>query len=418
MRRVLMLHYYFPPLGGMGSVRVVKIASQLPQVGWMPMVVSPRSGPDVYDPSLVAPEACVVRTAQLRLRRAGAGLVPPAVARAPGRGHPAAGVRALVHRWLYRPDPQIGWYPFALRAARRALREHPADAIFSSSCPITAHLVARALHRETRLPWIAEFRDLWTDASPHDGRRLEAVVALERALIRQATGVVTVSDTWMDLFQSRGARRVWTLTNGFDPREFAAEIAPRRLTATYVGTYYPDRQDMHTAIAALGALARERPYSSLTLRFVGELPPALPAALATHGLGARVDYTGFVPHTDCVREMMASTVLLVPGPVTDERPELRGNIAGKTFECLATRRPILFVGAPDSDAARLLRPFARVRIVAPGDVEGAKAALRSILADPAPPSGEDLEPFTHRALAARLARILSTACTDQRDSVW
>jgi len=413
-RRVLMLQYYFPPLVGMGSVRAVKLAAQLPDFGWTPTVVASRSGPDGSDPSLAPADGEILRTRQLRLRRPGAAAPRPA-ATAPAAST-AGGVRALLHRWIYRPDAQIGWYPFALRAARRTLRERPADVVFSSSFPITAHLVARTLHRETGLPWIAEFRDTWSDGSVQHGRRLAADTALERALVREATGVVTVSDTWAELFRARGARRVWTLTNGFDPNDFAAEAPPPDLGVTYVGTYYPHKQDLLTPIAALGTLVREPRFAALTLRFVGELHPALPPALATHGLSGHVECTGFVPHAACVRHAMTSRVLLVAGPPTDERPELRGNIAGKIFECLATRRPILFVGAPDSDAARLLRPFPRVRIVRPGDVAGATAALRAALTEPSP-TGGDLAPFTHRALAGRLAQILSAAHADSRKAV-
>jgi hypothetical protein len=405
-----MLHYYFPPLVGMGSVRAVKLAAQLPDFGWTPAVVSSRSGPDGSDPSLVPAGGEILRTGQLRLRRPGAASPRP-VASAPA-ATPAAGVRALLHRWVYRPDAQIGWYPFALRAARRVLRDRPVDVLFSSSFPITAHLVARTLHRETGLPWVAEFRDTWSDGSTQDGRRLAADTALERALVREATGVVTVSDTWAELFRARGARRAWTLTNGFDPSDFAGEAPPPEPRVTYVGTYYPHKQDLLTPIAALGTLVREPRFAALGLRLVGEMHPALPPALATHGLSDHVECTGLVPHAACVRHAMTSGVLLVAGPLTDERPELRGNVAGKIFECLATRRPILFVGAPDSDAAKLLRPFPRVRIVPPGDVAGATAALRSMLTQPCPRGG-DLEPFTHRALADRLAHILSTAHADR-----
>jgi len=407
IRRVLMLHYYFPPLVGMGSVRAVKLAAQLPAFGWTPAVVSARTGPDGVDPSLVPAGDEVVRTAQLRLRRPDTAR-PVASAPAGARG----GVRALLHRWVYRPDAQIGWYPFALRAARRVLRERPVDVLLSSSFPITAHLVARTLHRETGLPWVAEFRDTWSDGSAQDGRRLAADTALERALVREATAVVTVSDTWAELFRARGARRAWTLTNGFDPADFAAEPPRPEPRVTYVGNYYPHKQDLETPIAALGALAREPQFAVLGLRVVGEMPPALEPVLAAHGLRDRVACTGFVPHATCVRHAMTSAALLIAGPPADDRPELRGNIAGKIFEGLATRRPILFVGAPDSDAAKLVRPFPRVRIVRPGDVDGATAALRALLTQPCPRGG-DLEPFTHRALAGRLAQILAAAHADR-----
>ena len=135
-----MISYYFPPLGGIGSVRALKFAQYLPEFGWDPVVITPRKGAYHADPNLAFDETKVVRTGSLEISRAAKRMI--------GRGGddtraaevgPALGrLRSFARRWIYRPDAQVGWYPFALGAARRILRERRCDVILSSSFPITA----------------------------------------------------------------------------------------------------------------------------------------------------------------------------------------------------------------------------------------------------------------------------------------
>src|ERR1700720_3485554 len=105
MPRVLMISYYFPPLGGMGSVRSAKFATYLPRFGWEAVVVAPLSGASYEDRSLHVPGARVYRTRNLQLGR----LLTRARSVDTGPSGDTGGrvrqrVRSFVHRWLYRPD--------------------------------------------------------------------------------------------------------------------------------------------------------------------------------------------------------------------------------------------------------------------------------------------------------------------------
>src|SRR6476619_6770093 len=110
-RRVLMLAYVFPPIGGGGVQRTVKFVRYLEPLGWDATVVTTRSR--LYparDPSLLqeVPAATrIVRTRALPL---------------------ASWIGAILHRlhldrigvWITWPDGGKGWAPFAVE---RALRE-------------------------------------------------------------------------------------------------------------------------------------------------------------------------------------------------------------------------------------------------------------------------------------------------------
>src|SRR3954452_11809910 len=183
MRRVLIVAYYFPPLGGAGSLRVSGLATHLPEYGWEPTVLAPRNGAYYRDPQIPFSERQVIRTPSIELSRTGKRLLRAGgtdlVAAEPDRARVA--VRSAARAALYFPDAQVGWYAPALVTARRALREHRFDAIVSSSFPITAHLVARRLHRRMRIPWIAEFRDPWSAELARRGDPATRAARLERS---------------------------------------------------------------------------------------------------------------------------------------------------------------------------------------------------------------------------------------------
>ena len=408
-RQVLFVAYYFPPLGGIGSLRALKLATHLTRFGWQATVLAPRDGAYHRDPGLVFPERHVVRTGSCELSRLG----KRAVGSAAGDNRPArlgttlARVRKWVRRWLYVPDAQIGWYPFAVHAGRHLLREAHFDTIFSSSFPVTAHLVARRLARDAGLPWIAEFRDPWTDAAEYDSRvRARLDRAVETSILKDARAVVTVSERWADLLRSRGARDVTVITNGFDPADLAdLEDEPQAAhpTATYLGSYYPGLQDLGTPLRALTRL-RARDVPDLRVLVVGQRPGGLDEELAA--LGNAVVCTGFVRHAEALRLVSGSSLLLLAGPRRGEDVAL-GHIAAKVFEYLGSRRPILYVGHPEADMARLLRPMAGVEIVAPGQTDAAERAIRRLLAHRE--LRRSLTRITHEHLAGRLAGLLAAS---------
>jgi glycosyltransferase involved in cell wall biosynthesis len=409
MRRVLMLCYYFPPLGGIGSLRSLKLATYLPAFGWEPWVVAPRNGTYLRDPTLAASEAHVVRTASIELSRTGKRIVGAAVTDfEPAQvGATLGRLRELVRRFLYYPDPQIGWLPFALAAGRELLRERRFDAVFSTSFPITGHVVAQRLAREAQLPWVAEFRDPWTDVMPTTHARRRKAVALEAAFLAEAAAIVVPSADWADLFRRKGGRRVEVVTNGVDPADIPAGSPTPAPVLAYVGTFYPEQQSLAVLWPAVATLRAQQEFCELRLRFIGLMNARLRVELEAHGLGAAVETTGFLHYAAGLAAMASSAVLLLAGP-RDASPALRGQIPAKTFEYLATGRPIVYVGALDADVAQLLREHPGCFLVAPGDAPGAERALRAALSGGT--YARDVTAFTRRSLAGRVAALLDTLC--------
>jgi glycosyltransferase involved in cell wall biosynthesis len=402
MRRVLVIAYYFPPLGGMGSLRVSGFVRHLPEHGWEPVVVAPREGAYHRDPELDVPHARVLRTRSFeisrtakRALRTGGDDVAPA---------PVGGIRDVLRRvartLLYHPDSQIGWSVPALRAARRELRAHPVGAIVSSSFPVTAHLVARRLAQESGVPWVADWRDPWSEMLPAGTLARRRAARLERRLAETASARVMTSPSWARHHEALWGRRVTAIPNGHD-EPGRADSAPAELVVTYMGSFYPETQDLSGVWPAI-RLLDEKETAVHRIRFIGDLHPGLRAQLDAHGLGDRVEVTGFLGHGAAMERLRESAVLLVAGP-RDASGLMRGQVAGKIPEYLATGLPIVYSGDPDCDAADVLREYAGCHVVASGDVDGLADALR---ASHGATFDRDVAALSRRALAGRLAALL------------
>jgi len=441
VRRVLLVSYFFPPLGGGGVPRAHKLAKYLPAFGWEPHVLTVRDGFwSAWDPTPLSELPCEVRIhrtrifmpgvaakralSRLRLRGAGdtGGEGDPG-AKAGGRGPSRA--RETFRRALYVPDEFIGWLPFAVRAGRRICREQGIEAVISTSPPQTAHLVGAAIARTAALPWVADFRDAWT-RDPNfrfaAGWRGRVDRALERRVLRAATRIVTVSDPIREDFladhPALDPRTVSVIANGFDPDDFRAAALPAefqewmapdptRLRIVYAGGLLGNRSP-RAFFDALAACARAQ-APRVEAIFAGTDQDAIRAEAERAGVSDRVRMVGYLPQREaCALLRAADAALLLVG----DQAGSAGVVSGKVYQYLGSGRPILAL-APEGAAADLVRKTGAGIVLAPRDVGGAARALAGWARAKAagkPACGASREAaaaFTRRRAAERFAGILN-----------
>ena len=145
-RKVLMIAYFFPPIGGSGALRPLKLAKYLPESGWAPVVLSVRN-PDWYyavDADLLDELPAAVKCHYSHMLRSAwiYYLLNPFRLRFPDK---------LIRRYLFHPDEQIGWIPFAYSAAVRIIRDNDICALYSTSSPLSSHLIAYLVHKRFKI---------------------------------------------------------------------------------------------------------------------------------------------------------------------------------------------------------------------------------------------------------------------------
>ncbi len=404
MNHVLIVAYYFPPIGGIGSIRMAGFASYLPTFGWLPTVLAPAETPHPRDDQLRYPENAVVRSRSFELSRLGALGTRPASHEATvgGQFRGSGRLRGVARRLVF-PDAQIGWYPGAVSSGFQALRRDRYDAVYSSSFPITAHLIAGTLSRAVGLPWIAEFRDPWSDRlRSRPQRRLAA--AVERSIAARATRLIMPSPSFAECFGVRWGREVAVVPNGCD--ELPAPVREDRATLAHLGTYYPGHQRLTGLWEAVRRMLVDSPGAVARIRFIGELPDEGRAEVARCGLQDLVTETGRIPHDQAMR-LTASSSLLFSGGESARDPIARGVIPAKLFEYLATDRPILYLGDPAGDAAALLEGQPGCWVIDPDDIAGITEAIKRGLEGA--PYRRDASGFSRRSAAGALAQVLNEA---------
>lgn len=403
MRGLLVIASRFPPAGGSGVQRVAKWVRHLPALGWSPTVLTMHERPGYpHDPSLLAglPQGlCVERTRSLDAWTLGAALE-------------ARGLRAIggaLRLAASFPDADAGWVPSALVRGLALARRHRPRTVLSSAPNWTAHLVGSLLARLLGLPWVADFRDEWTDHPSFAADGLHAALArrLEDAWLRQADLVLATSEASRDRFRERGARYAEAIRNGFDPDDLPGAPwppAPRgeALRFLYAGALYgpSDPRPFLSAVARLVENGDVLP-SEVRVRFAGPW--------WDHRVTASypwLDVAGYVEHASLAEEYRDAHVLLL---FMGGWPRC---VLGKLFECAATGRPSLFYGQPDGETARLVREGRLGVEVAWGDEAALAEAILGLhraWREGSLPGGADpavVGQWTRRRGAERLAALL------------
>jgi len=389
-RRVLLVAYHFPPMGGSGVQRPLGFARYLAQCGWQPIVLcaAHRRYP-LMDASL-----CSAIPADVHVERV-AGLEPGALAPrlAPvlkgftGRAASSDVEDRLYWRlgrlteWLGVPEPEMLWVNAARRAAIRLARERDIHAVVTSGPPFSVHLVGDWLKRRLGLSWVADFRDPLTrnfTYSPRSRRQDRFWRRLERDVVNGADFVVaTCPENASDLSDRypQRAGRFATVTNGFDPADFgtserdvASPESEGRLTLTHVGAFYR-QQSVQPILGAMQAIIEKRPEwrGCLQLEVIGSLSRQEWERLQPDQRRLLV-FRGFAPHAEAVAAMRSAAALYLTAPDCEGG---RLCIPGKTFEYLASNRPIFASVPAGTWLAGVLAKSTGVRVVherEPGDL--------------------------------------------------
>ena len=407
---VLLICYYFPPLGGAGVQRSAKFVRYLPDHGFRPIVVAgPEEGRGEWEPG--DPGFLDELPPQLPVFR-------PATA-AP------SGPRELLPRLFGSPDRQDRWWSAAVLASgREALARHAPGLIFVSLSPFSGFEPALQLAREAGLPLVVDLRDPWVlDEVQIYGtgwHRRRALARMGR-LLRQAQGIVM--NTPEALAAARAAfpaldpARLRVIPNGYDAEDFAG-LVPRapdgRLRIVHSGYLHSSRAlaldrrrsswrrhlggllvelDFHgrslryllEALARLEPAQRER----IELELLGQLSAEDQAAIDASPARACVRARGYLSHSATVAALARADLLFLPLHALP--PGFRARIVpGKTYEYLASGRPIL-AALPEGDARDFVAAAEAGTLVAPDDVAGMARALERALAQ-LPESGPTAPP--------------------------
>ncbi|TSA24536.1 MAG: glycosyl transferase family 1 [Bacteroidetes bacterium] len=373
MNKVLIITYYWPPSGGAGVQRWLKFVKYLRDFNWEPVLFVPENPeyPEL-DPSLekdVPDHLTILRQpiwepydaykkviGRKKEEKINAAFLSE---KKPNRLLETLSV--WIRGNLFIPDARKFWIKPSVKFLLRYLSANPMDVVISTGPPHSAHLIAQQISLLLQLPWLADFRDPWTNIDFYEDLRLTRAAdekhrKLEREVLQHATAVTVISNTMAEDFKRIFPRDYTVITNGYDSDDILRAPAPvldKKFSIAHIGTLVSTRNpgSLWSVLQHL-LTTRQDLALDLEIKLIGKIDHTVTEALESHGLLNYVNRISYLPHDQVVIAQRQAQVLLL---IINDTPNARMILTGKFFEYLAAKRPILCIGPLDGDAAVILR---------------------------------------------------------------
>jgi glycosyltransferase involved in cell wall biosynthesis len=415
-RTVLVVAYYFPPLGLSGVQRTLKFVKYLRDYGWKVIVLT-TSPADYYafDDSLL--EEC--NDDGIIIYRTEAGNPKPAKQKKfPSYTLQKIGRAAL--QTIYQPDSCIKWKKHAVALGEQILEEHNINAIFSTAPPFTDFLVADELAVKYHKPYIIDYRDSWVDNPFHfyaTPFHKNYSIKLEKRVLTRAEKIIVTTRHSKELLLRRykflSHNDIKIISHGFDPEDFAPKselsIDKSKFVITHSGLFQDDRTPKYF-FKAMEAFLKKRPdaKSHFEARFIGLMRKPHEKLIKKYKLEENVNLVGYLSHKEAVKQLQESDVLWFMLNDTIRSP-------GKLYEYFGARKTMLAC-SPDGIIRKTALDSEAAFATGPKDVKAIENALENLYslwkAGKLPiPSESFVEQYNRKFLTGELARELGL-CAD------
>ncbi len=401
-RSVLMVAFHYPPcFGSSGVHRTLSFSRYLPRRGWCPIVLTASIGayPQISSGQMAAIPASVPVTRAFAVDST-----------------KRFSIRGRYLRAMTLPDRWVTWVLGAIPAGVRLVRRYRPRIIWSTYPIATAHLIALILHRLTRIPWVADFRDpMSEDDYPRDLMTRRVNRWIEGQAARYAARLVFTTESARTMCLRRyprlGPEQCLVIPNGYEEVDFQALGEPATLTGAAEGVFrllhsgliYPEERDPRPLLRALATLKRkgaiDRGTFQVDFRASG-YEDYYASVIKEHDLADIVRLLPPLPYHEALAEAArASGLLLLQGP------SCSAQVPAKAYEYLRIGRPIFALTPSDGDTGALLERCGGATVVDPLDEEAIATALPGFVTSVTRGTHATADP----ALVARYARHNSAA---------
>lgn len=255
---------------------------------------------------------------------------------------------SLFNEVLSYPDSRQGWRRPALKKGAELIEQENIKAIITDNPPVLAQLIAKELRQKYQIPWVVYFSHLWSQNNGYSFGPVRRMLdrRLELKTLKHTDLMVTHSDHQAAKQRALfGEKPVISVFEGFSPEDVndpPSELT-KKFTITYTGTFAPGLREPDMLFTALENLitAGSVDPSIIEVRFYGTSEIWVESEIEKHGLSRVVRQFGKVSMEDSHARQRESHLLF--NPKWDD-PDDPGIYAGKFFEYLAARRPILATG--------------------------------------------------------------------------
>jgi glycosyltransferase involved in cell wall biosynthesis len=372
MKKVLIITYYWPPAGGAGVQRWLKLCNYLLENNVQPVVITVDekiASYALYDYTLekeLAPQIIVHKTNSFEVLNLYKRLSPKK--QIPYAGFTNENKSGLIQKFskfirgnFFIPDARIGWNKFALKKAKELIVEHGIKTVITTSPPHSTQLIGLELKKLFNIKWIADLRDPWTEIfyynefhHTHWAKRKDAL--LEKMVLEQSDAIITVSDFIKQRFILKTkqpiASKINVIANGFDEKDFSniPKSKSSKFRMVYTGTLSND-YPVDLILDVLNKFSSNSVFQEqFVLDFYGNANLSIQEKFKSIP-DLKINFHSHVSHNQSILELCGSELLLLIIPSANNN---KGILTGKLFEYLAAKKNILAIGPKDGDAAKII----------------------------------------------------------------
>ena len=368
-KKVLVITYYWYPFAGVGAYRISRFIKYLIKSGWDVVILTSEKSaigmtevPD--DPVL---ETCKIYRSPI--------IEPVVFLSSPKKSAGATSNSSIFYRsdaslksklavWvrlnLMVPDAKFTWKWFAVSLGKKIIQKEQPDLILSTSPPPTTNLIAKKLSAWSKLPWLADFRDPWTniyyyDDNPQGTWAEKKNKKLEEKVLQDADQITVVNHGFFPEYNL--GEKVTKIPNGFDPDHVPGleptENTKQPFTIRYFGSLKTN-QHPEAFIKALERIENKYPElaSDLSFEFFGSIDRITKQDFETSCTIINTEFNAYIAHDKMMELITCSNLLLLTIGKTRNSKFV---LSTKVFDYMVSGKPVLGIGPVDGSAAELVK---------------------------------------------------------------
>ncbi|MFV0440823.1 MAG: glycosyltransferase [Lachnospirales bacterium] len=347
-KKVLIIAYQFPPMGGSGVQRTSKFVKNLHHFGYEPIVLTR----DTKDVSLLDESLLKDIPKETKIYRTNAYDKSDSTKK-------SAIPSKIIGRKVLIPDQARLWELSLHKKALKIIEDEKIDLIYTTSYPYSDHLLGLFIKKtlKGKVKWVCDFRDEWsnnpyTKDNPYSKSRMDKELKMESEVIKYADKLITntpvMRQNFIDIHSLDEKRQedFFTIPNGYDKDDFSGleNIKPKndKFTITYTGAMYGRRKPDYFFEAVQRLVeSNEINIDRLSINFIGNYKrDALLDNIKKFGIDKCVIVHDYMPHKEALKKLVSSDALLLleGGGVGSD-----AFYTGKVFEYMNTYRPVIAV---------------------------------------------------------------------------
>ena len=363
MKKVLVIAYYFPPLGGAGVQRTLRFVKYLSEFGWMPTIVTVKDNKYyVKDESLLNNIPSEVEIISIpgfeflnyyyRLKK-----------------YKLHKISSFLDKITAIPDRQIFWCVNVRKNLPKMIDIKSFDLIYATYGPGSNLLAGLWFKKKYHLPFVIDFRDDWSNHPQIKGNmwlRIKQPIfrKFEQECVNSSEKTICLNEKMKQNFimkyPNKDKSKFVTISNGYDQNDFIkikkmqnTVFPTEKFNIVYSGSFY-GFQNPKKFIKAIKTLIKEKPsyLAGLQIHFIGNVQTKeVKKYMKEESLKTIIKLVPYMHHDKLLQYLHCADLLLL---IIGESPGAEVIYTGKLFEYIAINKPILAIVPPNGAAAEVI----------------------------------------------------------------